>query len=423
MKRMLFALALFAANGALFAPVAHAAELPTGVFQMHDGTYFYPADGFLSANLDEMLSHIGAATTTQTTTSTTGEQTPPPVPVRFPLKNAILRAQDLLTASTTPPHVEKTDTGWRTITLAIWNPAADAIRTVTLDKKGTSLRAIRDSIAGVHVIRSNGLNSEFSVAGGDIVVAIRYPIYADRKISKKKTVYDVSDAIYTPYSRALHTPEMIAEGKRWFGETVSGVFDSLRSDAVPSRAFPSKLLADAIDPNFVKSIAIIEHIDDSAFRQDPTRQIEAFFVTLAANEDDAYDYAKSTAGALGLAQFIPKTYAALAKWPTLNLEKNFEVGMRDPKNAIRAQAAYLDYLRACLQDAAIAATGTNPNRSNEYVAAAYNGGATRAAKAMAVWDENLDPNQRLHVKSRSRLKLETMRYVLKLRTVQQLGIL
>ena len=37
---------------------------------------------------------------------------------------------------------------------------------------------------------------------------------------------------------------------------------------------------------------------------------------------------------------------------------------------------------------------------------------------MSAWEENLDPNERQRVKNRSRLKLETMKYVLKLREVR-----
>ena len=394
---------------------AYAATLPSGVFQMRDGSYFHPASGFVTSNLDAMLAHVSSTPPLASGGATSTPELPPPTLVSFPLKLAIQRAQELLSATTTPLHVENSDTDFRDVSLALWDPKTDAIRIVDVKKKGTELQRVTPGAPKIAVIRSNGVNSEFSVATGENVVAIRYPIYADRKISKTKTVYDVTDAIYTPYSRAIHTPEMVEAGKRWFEKTVSGLFDDLRAKGVPSRAFPDKLLADVIDENFVKSIAIIEHLDNSAFLKDPRRQIESFYVTLAANEDDAYDFSKSSAGALGLVQFIPSTYAALVKWPHLHLNPNFESGMRDPVNAIRAQTAYLDYLLSRLPDEATTSYASNRDLSHEFVAAAYNGGATRVAKAMVVWEENLDPNERLHVKTRSRLKLETMKYVLKLR--------
>ncbi len=401
---------LIVVAGLLAASAAHAAELPAGVFQMHDGAYFYPRTGFVTSHLDEMVAQIGSVMQERISASAP------------PILSVIHRARQLLSATTTPPRVETSDTGWRTVTLALWNQTTStdvgAIRTITFEKKGTKIHALSDSIRGIRVVRSNGVNSEFAVEGGDVVVAIRYPIYTDKKGSKHKMVYDVTDVVYTPYSRALHTREMVMEGKRWFHDLISRVFDALRKESIPSRAFPNTLLADAVDPAFVATIALIEHLDDRALRQDALRQIEAFYVTLAANEDDAYDFSRSKAGALGLVQFMPKTYAALTRWPNLNLEKNFEKGMRDPTNAIRAQVAYLDYLLSRLPDEAMVATTTQRKKSHEYVAAAYNGGATRVAHAMSAWEENLDPNERQRVKNRSRLKLETMKYVLKLREVR-----
>ncbi len=401
---------LIVVAGLLATSAAYAAELPTGVFQMRDGMYFHPTSGLVTSNLNDILMHVSS---TQTATSTTAPSA---------LKFAIKRAQELLSATSTAPSVASSDDGWRTVTLAIWDPAAptsvEAIRIVTLEKNGMKLRELANPIVGIRVARSNGANSEFSVATGEMIVAVRYPIYRERKISAKKIVYDVSDIIYTPYARALHTPEMIAEGKQWLDQTVAGVFEELRREGIPSRVSSNRLVADVIDPEFVKRILLVEHLDENALQNDARRQIEALFVTLGANEDRAFTVAKSKAGALGLAQFIPKTYAALVRWPHLHLEQNFEKGMRDPKNAIRAEVAYLDYLLSRLPDE-IHASSMPRERVEEIVAASYNGGATRAASAMKAWEENLDPSQRLHVKSRSRLKLETMKYVLKLRALRR----
>ena len=50
---------LIVVAGLLAASAAHAAELPAGVFQMHDGAYFYPRTGFVTSHLDEMVAQIG----------------------------------------------------------------------------------------------------------------------------------------------------------------------------------------------------------------------------------------------------------------------------------------------------------------------------------------------------------------------------
>jgi soluble lytic murein transglycosylase-like protein len=148
-----------------------------------------------------------------------------------------------------------------------------------------------------------------------------------------------------------------------------------------------------------------------------TAQLNPLYVTLATNKEKAFAYSRSSVGAMGIVQFMPKTYAAVAKWNGYGLKSSFDEGMGNATNAITAEVAYLDYLMSCLPKETVALYGTKPTLVHEVVAAAYNGGATRAVKAMAAWEENTDPKQRLHVKTRSRLKLETMNYVLKLRQV------
>ena len=92
--------------------------------------------------------------------------------------------------------------------------------------------------------------------------------------------------------------------------------------------------------------------------------------------------------------------------------------MRDPVNALTAQVVYLDYLLAQFPKETRNRAHLFPSFTQEIVAAAYNGGPARVKKAMVVWEENLDPAERLHVLERSRLKKETMQYVTKLRLVR-----
>ena len=63
---------------------------------------------------------------------------------------------------------------------------------------------------------------------------------------------------------------------------------------------------------------------------------------LAANEDSAFDAAISSAGAAGLVQFIPSTYALMVKKrPDLGLIPDFREGMANHRNAVKAQVASL----------------------------------------------------------------------------------
>lgn len=344
----------------------------------------------------------------------------------FPLKLAITRGRQMLQDAIDADgsgkiRIEKTEAVWRDVTIAVWNPKTDAIRTIDMAKNGTKIKGTDDGVEDVTVTRANGLNSEFRIDSkdGEVVVAIRYPISTEKAITKKKKVYEVRDVVYTPYSSALHTPEMVAEGKRWLDATVAKVYGDLRTMGVTSRAFKGKLVSDTLDPEFVKAIVLIEHTDENALAKNAQFQIDALYVTFAANEGTTFNYSRSAVGALGLVQFMSKTYAAVAKWTPYKLNPSFEPAMRDPENAIRAEVAYLDYLLSCFSDETVATYATNRDLVHEYVAAAYNGGVTRAYKASVVWEENMDLKERIHVLKRSRLKLETMKYVLKLRMVRK----
>ncbi|HEU0051358.1 MAG TPA: transglycosylase SLT domain-containing protein, partial [Patescibacteria group bacterium] len=152
-----------------------------------------------------------------------------------------------------------------------------------------------------------------------------------------------------------------------------------------------KLLADVIDPDLAKSIAVIEHADDNALKRDTVATVNQFFVTLAANPEEAFDYSRSSANALGLVQFIPSTYkSVVAHHPDLHLIADFESGMRDMNNALTAQVAYLDeILNALPADvrAQYAVDANSKERVQEYMTAAYNGGTVRVKKSIPFWDD------------------------------------
>lgn len=407
----------------IFPLTVYAAEtqkkLPPGIFRMSDGAYYQPSTGIRAMTLDEYGLDILPSMSEEVVNDSASSSK-----AIFPLKSAILRGRELLKSEsdaekTSVPRIAKSEPNNRHITLAIWNPASDEIRKFSGVKEGKKLVPDVGQKDDVQVVVTNGLNSAFRVKGGDIVVAIRYPIYVEiQNSTEKHPLYEVQDAIYTPYSADLRTPEMIAFGKRWLSMQMSTVYTQLRENGVPSRSMPSKLLADVIDPELTQLILAIEHIDPGVSDKNAKVALERFYVTLAANEEDSYDFSKSPVGALGIAQFMPKTYAFVASMSALGLPKDFNTGMRTPLHAITAEVAYLDYLLTQLPKGTVAQLAQSPDFVHEYIAAAYNGGPSRVRKAMNAWEENLDAKERLHVRASSRLRLETMHYVLKLRQVR-----
>ncbi len=291
------------------------------------------------------------------------------------------------TLETTPhehPETVKVDTDYRDLRLAIWEPGRD-IEYVDIKKKGTSLKCAE--ACPVKVTFSNGLNSTFTVLNRPqaMVVALRYPLYLEQGTGKKKT-YRVEEVVYTPYSPSLRSQELVDAGKAYFNKTINQVFVDLNQKGIRSKAFSDRPLTQVVDEQLAKAIMTIEHADTAALTKDPDHALDRFYILLATNEDQAFGYSRSSAGALGVAQFMPKTYKAMvARNPQLKLEPDFEIAMRSVSTSLKAQMLYLDTLLTELPIDARLGYFEYPQESREFMVAAYNGGAGRIRLAMSFW--------------------------------------
>jgi hypothetical protein len=395
--------------------LASVSRADAAFFQMKDGSFYDPSTG-LAAPTAESLAQLIAekqgipitVTSTPVIVASPTELTPPsavaPAPAadQFALKQAMVTARTFLqaqidAAKKPTPTYATTDTDWRQVTLAVWSKSQNIVQYVDIDKKGTQVR-LRAGFATPIVTVSNGVNSAYRFKDPEsVVVAVRYPLYNDVGTAKKKK-FEIQEVVYSPYSSAIHTPEMVALGKSLMDGYEAQVYGFLRDHAVPSRGMPDKLLADVLDPATARSVFLIEHADAKELEVSPNTVVERFYVTLAANEKDVYAYSKSSAGALGLAQFMPATYKSLVKIrPELGLMPGFEAGMRDPVNAMKAEVGYLDYLIAALPDKV--QRSTELSQLHEFAVGAYNGGPARVSQAVAEWEQILDGSRAKRVTS------------------------
>jgi len=107
-------------------------------------------------------------------------------------------------------------------------------------------------------------------------------------------------------------------------------------------------------------------------------------VIVGANQEWAFRYTGSTAGANGLAQFIEPTYYGIAAaYPSANLIKDFRYGMADHVNAVKAMVLYFDLHENQLQNQitrkdVLAQLGI----TDGMLAAAYNGGPFHVVQAV-----------------------------------------
>lgn len=388
-----------APTGSLIQSSAFPTPQLTTVLKMSDGGYYHPGTGKMLPTRDEMQSYLATmgyvmapeAVTPDLVPSIPGTDVNQEPALIGVFGRARTQLQELLEQHRKAKSVTQyatTDTDWREITLAIWDKQTDEIKLYPGKKKGAGLQ-LEDGSINLKVTVSNGLNSQFVSADSDRyqVVGILYSLYLTEQLSKKKVRYRIEEVVYVPLSDAFHSDEMVKYGQAWLEGSMKRVYEGFDRQQVRSRAFPDRMLTEVVDHDLLLSILAIEHMDEAGLTKNQDHTLDRFFVTLAVNGDQAYAFSRSPAGALGIAQFMPKTYTGLVKQrPGVGLIGDFEKGMRSVENSIRAQALYLDTLLSEMPlDARVAFFDQSPEEVREYVVAAYNGGAPRITTAISFW--------------------------------------
>lgn len=396
---------------------APAPEKPL-VLRMADGRYYHPGSGTIAPDEASLLARIGWSGSVGTVI---GQNSRPVAPIL----NAVYRAQDELRERIKSQGKDKRypmapvgqDTP-RNVTIAVWNKVTDQISYVEGVKNGRDLEIEGGSPVGISVRLTNWINSDYATDDPNhVVVAVRYPIFHEIKEGAKVIRYDVEEAVYTPYNKTLHQADIIVEGERILDETIQKAAQDLKNRGIGSRALSGKGVTDTVSPDLIKALVVIEHVGSSEARGNPAAATGKVFATIGLNPGQAYNYAGSSAGAFGLAQFIPSTYNRLAARPELGLIPDFQAGMRDHQNAMKASYAYLDAVLGELPAAAKNLPAEN-TKLFEYLAAAYNGGSSKVKTAIQIWDEQISGELQPHqILTRSRLHGETIDYVKKLRAV------
>ena len=183
----------------------------------------------------------------------------------------------------------------------------------------------------------NFINTHFRVIKPDgyIVFAQRRPVHA-------KVGYQ--EAVYSAYTPELDTKTMRDAGMNYLRFLQRQAYDRIKTNDVRSRVAPGATVAQEIPEGMVLRLMITEHIDPLHMKYVGMEQcIHEVLFTLAANEGRAYAYAKSSAGALGLSQFMESTYAVvLQNYPAAHLEPDFAMGMVNLNNAVMASVLLLD---------------------------------------------------------------------------------
>lgn len=261
------------------------------------------------------------------------------------------------------------------VTLAVLEPDSSDIHTLTLPKetflqKGmeVTLSSSRGKLLRLRVVRPNYVNTAVIVS--DLTGQQFYPLVLEYPIEKRGLFKEM--AYYTSAHPALLSPELVRNGQAYVRTMIDLAAKRLKDKG---HTISPQLL------DMAERLCLVEHVDHDRFRKENRRAVyEEVFALFALNELDTYKYSVSSAGAGGMVQMIPATYAMMRRhYPAIGLNPDFVLGMRNHGNALEAMLLYMNMtwrdlsLNPDVINAMISGWATQP----ELLAAGYNSNPAR----------------------------------------------
>lgn len=281
-----------------------------------------------------------------------------------------------------------------------------AIAIVDRNEKIHVIRGIKRDRAGIEVLtpgyvlnvrRDNGFNSDIDVITptDGKVLAVKYPVMNDG--NRLGGFVPVIQAVYTPFSEEIMTPEIIRKGIEVGDDLIDKAYRRLKDRNVYSAAFPGRKVTDVIPKPMLKVLLLNEHIDPGEFHSAALAPylVKKVLTIIGTNKEKAYAYTISPAGAFGLVQMIPSTYRELlSRYPMAALNPSFGSGMTDAVNAVMAQVLLCDTDWKTILEV----EDVPKDKIGPYLAAAYNGGVGRVLDILRhdknEWMEDPEPGTR-----------------------------
>lgn len=248
--------------------------------------------------------------------------------IRIHEAERLLKARPLPTVMT--PSLEY-------VTLAAFLPETSQIHLVRIPKatfllkgsvvNGTSSLGLP---VEVRILRANGVNTAVTIF--DDRNRSLVPLVVEFPIEHRGVFREM--AYYTSAHPALLSTDLLKTGQVYVNSMIDLAAKRLRDRGNP------------IAPSLVeiaKRLCVVEHVDHDRFRNDNRIALfEEIYTLYALNELDTYRYSVSSAGAGGMVQMIPWTYALMRqRHPGVGLNPDFVAGMRNHGNALEAMLLYM----------------------------------------------------------------------------------
>jgi hypothetical protein len=262
----------------------------------------------------------------------------------------------------------KLQTNW--VRIAFMDPRTSKIGFVTLTKD-TYLKtgAVNSGVSTdgkmitVRTIRANGVNTPIQVVDGQGVAQL--PLMVQYPVEKGGRYVETS--YYMSTHPGLVTPEVVNAGKLYVHNTIEIARQHLSQKGVAINAG----IAD-----IAERLATVEHVDHDRFRKEYHKNIyDDIFTLYALNEGQTYRYSVSSAGAGGMVQMIPSTYAMIRRlYPNVGLIPDFVEGMRNHVNASQAMLLYMQmtWNDLAVNSSVVAAMTSGIANQKQLMAAGYN---------------------------------------------------
>lgn len=225
------------------------------------------------------------------------------------------------------------------VRLALFDPEAGAIRTVSLAKDEFLTKNAELTLASqdgrqiaLEIVRANGVNTAV-VANDSSSGQALVPLMVQYPIERNGAIAEI--AYYTSAHPALLSTEVSSAGQLYVRDQLNQAVTDLAAAGV---SIPSDIV------DIAEHLCVVEHTDHKRFMHEDQSELFPEILSLyALNQGSTFRYSVSTAGAGGMIQMIPQTYAAIRQQhPNVPLRTDFVDGMRDHANASRAMLLYMN---------------------------------------------------------------------------------
>jgi hypothetical protein len=182
----------------------------------------------------------------------------------------------------------------------------------------------------IKIVRPNGVNTPVIIS--DYTNKVHLPLMVQYPVERGGKYYET--AYYMSTHPGLVTPEVVNAGKLYVRNTIDIAREKLRQKGL---AIAPKIA------DMAERLSIVEHVDHYRFRTEYHPNIyNDIFTLYALNEGQTYRYSVSSAGAGGMVQMIPSTYAMIRRlYGSAALMPDFVEGMRNHVNAAQAMLLYI----------------------------------------------------------------------------------